>query len=852
MKRFWKRLRRRSQLDRDLEDELRFHLEQSGDPVRFGNATALKEACRDMWAFTFLESWWQDIRYAARTLAKNRGVTIVAALALALGIGANTTVFTIVHSALSFKMGVDHVDRLIIISANDAAGRDLFTAIPALADLGSAHIKSLDLIAAYGFQPVNVSDGASLPERYNGVQITASGFSLISRKPILGRSIIADDERGAGRPVVVLTHALWQNRYGGDPSIIGKTIRVSGVAREIVGVMPAGIQFPEDTDLWTPLTPADLLAGHLGFVIGRLAGNTTLPAARAEIDAFVRNVTNRDPGTYKNVVVEVEPMLNAIGIFAARRLLYAMFFAVVFVLLIACADVANLLLARASARAREISIRIAIGAGRARIIRQLLVESAMLSTVGGLFGCLVAIGGLRWFEHMVLRSGPKPSWVDFSLNTEALAFLAAISIGTGILFGLAPALKLANIDINNSVKDGGQSVAGGTRGRRLSSALVVFEMILCVVLLAGAGLMIRSSVNVYNSPLGVNPANVLTMHINLPEAKYPRAQDQTSFHNQLSSRLNSLPGVEAAAITSALPAARLGVMTFPCEIERGAARTLNASAIVVSPDYFRVMQTPPVRGRVFTGSDGPVAIVNRSFAGKYWPSEDPLGKRIRFTAGPQEQQPWMTVLAVVPNIQQNISRPADQTPIIYLPYKDQPRHVMFLAVRGRVSAATLTDSIRKEVQQIDPDLPVYDVDTLEARIARQRLEVGAVGTLFSIFAFVALVLACVGLYAVVAHAVSQRTREIGVRMALGASDGHILKMVFAQGLGQVAVGLGIGLPLAFAVARVLRSILVDVSPGDPVTFASVILLLMSAGILGCTVPARRASRVDPVNALRHE
>jgi len=851
MKRFWKRFRRRRQLDRDLEDELRFHLEQSGDPVHFGNASAIKEKCRDLWAFTFLESWWQDIRYAVRTLANNRGVTIVAALALALGIGANTTMFTVVHSALSFKMGVDNVDRLVTVSVNDASGRDLFTLIPALADLSLARIKSLDTVAAYGFQAVNISDGVSLPERYSGAQITAGGFSLISGKPILGRGIIADDERGAGRPVVVLTHLLWQNRYGGDPNIIGKTIRVNGVAREIVGVMPAGIQFPEDTDLWTPLTPADLLAGHLGFVIGRLAGNTTLPAARAEIDAFVRNVTNRDPKTYKNVVVEVEPMLNLIGIYAARRLLYAMFFAVTFVLLIACADVANLLLARASSRAREISIRIAIGAGRARIIRQLLVESAMLSATGGLFGCLVAIAGLRWFEHMALNGGRKPSWVDFSLNTDALAFLAAISIGTGILFGLAPALKLANVDINSSVKDGGQSAAGGTRGRRLAGALVVFEMILCVVLLTGAGLMIRSIVKVYNSPLGVNPANVLTMHINLPEAKYPRPQDLTSFHDQLAPRLESLPGVEASAIATALPPSRLGVMRFRCSVEGASSVELTASGIVVSPNYFRVMQALPVRGRLFADSDDAVVIVNRSFAAKYWPNQDPLGKQIRVLEG-DAAKPWMQVLAVVPNIQQNVMIPTGQSPMIYLPYQADPQRVMFIAVRTRVSPAMLSEAVRKEVQQLDPDLPVYDIDTLDARISRSRLEVGAVGTLFSMFAFVALVLACVGLYAVVAHAVSQRTREIGVRMALGASDAQVLQMVFRQGLGQVAVGLLIGLPLAFAVARLLRSILVDVSPGDPVTFAGVILVLTSAGILGCLVPARRASRVDPLNALRHE
>jgi predicted permease len=601
-----------------------------------------------------------------------------------------------------------------------------------------------------------------------------------------------------------------------------------------------------------PLTPADVLAGRLGFVIGRLAQNATLPAARAEIDAFVHNLTNRSPETYKKVVVEVEPMLNAIGIYIfdpegnrvetywdtglKAKQPY-------------CANVANLLLARASARAREISIRIAIGAAQARIIRQLLVESAMLSSLGGLFGCLVAIGGLRWFEHIVVNNGPKPSWVDFSLNTEALAFLAAISIGTGILFGLAPALKLANIDINGSVKDGGQSAAGGTRGRRLASALVVFEMILCVVLLTGAGLMIHSSIKVYGSPLGVNPANVLTMHINLPEAKYPRAEDLTSFHDQLAPRLNSLPGVEASAIASALPLARFGMMRFRCELAGASEMQLSASGIVVSPDYFRVMQAMPVRGRLFTDSDDAAVIVNRSFAAKYWPGQDPLGKQLRVLGdGPK---PWMRVVAVVPNIQQNISVPADQSQIIYLPYKSDPQRVMSMAVRTRVPPATLSEAVRKEVQQLDPDLPVY-IDTLNSRISRTRLEVADAGTLFGVFALVALVLACVGLYAVVAQAVSQRTREIGVRMALGASDAHVLKTVLTQGLGQVAIGLLIGLPLAFAVARLLRSILIDVSPGDPLTFAGVILLLMSAGILGCLVPGRRATRVDPVTALRHE
>jgi putative ABC transport system permease protein len=845
MKRFIKRLIRRRQLDRELEDELRFHLDQSGDARRFGNAAAIKEKIRDMWAFTSIESWWQDVRYALRTLAKNPGATVAATLALALGIGANTTVFTIVHSALSFNMGVGQIDRLVVISATDAAGRNPFTVSPVLADLRS-QVKTLDPVAAYRFFPANLSDGTSLPERVNCVRIAASGFGLIQSKPILGRPLLDDDERADARPVVILTHRLWQNRYGADPNLIGKTIRVNDEPRAVVGVMPPGIQFPEDTDMWTPITPADLHDGRIPFLFGRLAEGVKLPAARAEIDAIARNLTNLHPDTYKNVVARVDPLLSVIGIYAARRLLYALFFAVTFVLLIACADVANLLLARASARSREISIRIAIGAGRLRIIRQLLVESALLACIGGFFGWFVAIAGLRSFERFALGNGHKPSWVDFSVNSEALAFLAVISIGTGILFGLAPALRLANVDINSAVKDGGQSASGGTRGRRLANLLVVFEMVLCVVLLTGAGLLIRSTIHVYNSPLGVNPANVLTMHVNLPAAKYPRPQDQIAFHDQLKTRLSSLAGVEVSAIASALPTSRPGMMFLAFEIEQ---TTLEASAIAVSPDYFRVIQALPLRGRLFTDSDQSSVMVNQSFASKYWPGQDPLGKYLRILHG---ANPRLTIVGIVPNIQQNVSLPADLTPLVYLPYRDQPQQVMFIAARTQVPPATLTAAFRKEVQQLDPNLPAYDVGTLEDRVSQSRLEVGAVGTLFSMFAFVAMVLAFVGLYGVVAHSVSQRTREIGVRIALGGTEAHVLKLVFAQGMGQVAVGLVLGLPVAFAVARVLRSLLVDVAPGDPVTFAVVIILLMSAGVLGCAIPARRAARVDPIEALRHE
>jgi putative ABC transport system permease protein len=523
-------------------------------------------------------------------------------------------------------------------------------------------------------------------------------------------------------------------------------------------------------------------------------------------------------------------------------------------LLIACADVANLLLARAAARAREISIRIAIGAGRARIIRQLLVESVLLSSVAGLFGWLVALASLRWFDVATSKS-PRPSWIDFSMNLHVFGYLAAISIGAGILFGLAPAFRLAKVDVNGAVKDGGHGAAGGRHGQRLATLLVVFEMVLCIVLLAGAGITIRSSINIYNTPIGVNTSNVLTMHINLPEAKYPRVNDQLSFHRSLKTKLESLPGVEVVSLASMLPTA--GMLYFPYELEgrppADPGHQPGTAALVVGADYFRVMQVRARRGREFNESDGitgaPAVVVNQSFAAKAWPGEDPIGKRLRLLGG-RPRQSWLNVVGIVPDVLQGFRNNLERGPMIYLPYASDPQRMMFIVARTAVPPSTLAEAFRREVQSLDENMAVYDVRTLEDRIAMSRLNVSSWGIIFTIFAGVALVLAWVGLYAVVAHSVSQRTREIGVRMALGGTRRDIIALVFAQGMRRIAIGLAVGLPLGFAVTFALRAALFGVAPGDPVTLAAAALVLILAGVLGCALPARRAIRVDPIVALR--
>ncbi len=860
----WRALWRRRQLDRDLEDELRFHREMQAEEIKaegesprpFGNATALKEACRELWAFTWIEALWRDIRYGARTLVANPGFTATAVTALALGIGANTTIYTIVSSAYNFDFGAQHLDRMVVVTATDASRRNPFGhSFSVFLDLRS-EIKSVSSLAAYRMMSVNVSDSTGLPERFRNVEMSANGFEIAGTGPVLGRAFTPDDERPGATPVVMLAYHVWQDRYGRDPLILGRVIRVDEVPRSVIGVMPAKMRFPEDTDLWTPLVP-DLRSGHATpnlMLFGRLADGVKLQTARAEMDTVARRLETKAPDSYQGLLVDLRPFLEIIGLYGGRHIVLIILCAVGFVLLIACADVANLLLARAAARAREISVRIAIGAGRARIVRQLLIESVLLASVAGIFGWLVALATLRWFDTATYSSD-RASWVDFSMNVHAFVYLAAISIGSGILFGLAPALRLSKVDVNSAVKDGGHGAAGGKHAQRLASALVIFEMVLCLVLLSGAGLMIRSAINTYNVPVGVNFANVLTMQINLPETKYPMPEDEISFHRRLKAKLESLPGVESVSLASAMPSQFTGYFSYELDGRPAAdprEQPLTGS-VVAGADYFRVMQVRARRGRVFTESDGiggaPAVIVNETFAAKAWPGEDPIGKRLRLMRGATPQA-LLTVVGLVPDIKQNPNQPLESTPLIYLPYAMDPPRGMYLVARTTVPPLSLAEGFRREVQSLDRDLAVYDAATLEHRVNVNRLNAGALALLLTIFAGIALVMACVGLYAVVASSVSQRTREIGVRMAVGGTTRDIVRLVFAQGFRRLAIGLAIGLPLGAALTFVLRAALVGVAPGDPLSLAGAALALILAGLLGCAIPARRAVRVDPIIALR--
>jgi putative ABC transport system permease protein len=810
---------------------------------------------------------WQDVKYALRTLAHNPGFTAVAVLTLSLGIGANATVFTLANAVLYKNLPFANSDRILYISSiNRSNGETDDVSYPDYLDYRT-QARSFDAIAAFSGMNADVSDTFGNAQRYRGNRISANTFATIGQPPFVGRDFISDDERIGAAPVAIISFGLWENRYAKNPAVIGQTIRINEMPTQIVGVMPRGIMFPGEADAWIPLIPKDDFQKRESrdvVLAGRLANNSSISSARAEMETIARNLATAYPASNKDWSVQVQSFNDYANGGPIKVVFLAMLGAVGFVLLIACANVANLLLGRAVGRSREISIRSALGASRWRVIRQLLVESVILSIGGGTLGWLAAIWGIRTFDAAVIPNG-KPAFISFTVDYRVILYVAAVTLGTGILFGLAPALRLSRLDINAALKDGGHG-SSILRGKFLSALLVVTEMALAVVLLAGAGLMIRSFLKMYNAPVGVQSDNVLSMRMLLRDTKYPTPSDQTTFHQRLQDRLASLPGVEVAAITSNMPAG--GSIRWPYELEGkppvDERKRPQTDALVISPGYFDVMRVRPLFGRTFTEADGvsgyPVVIVNKSFGDTFWPNQDVLGKRLRIVTQPvgakngtaPSPQAWLTVVGEIPDIIQNDLGKGQRDPVIYLPYRQQPMRGMTVVARTRVPPGTLGDAFRREVKFLDADLPVFNLRTLDDFLAQRNWPWRVFGSMFAIFAAIALLLASVGLYAVIAHSVSQRTQEIGIRMALGATGARVLRLIFMQGMRQLIIGLVLGLLAAFGITRVLTTLLIGVSPTDPATFITVALVLCAAGVAGCMIPARRAIRVDPVIALRHE
>ena len=711
---------------------------------------------------------------------------------------------------------------------------------------------------------------------------------MLDQKPVLGRDFVASDEIPGAAPVMILSYHLWERRYGKDPGIIGQTVRINSTPASwgtvdmltstpttVIGVMPPDFRFPlHRVDLWLPLVPTagmlfprlhDRQSRNFMFAFGRLAGGMTLQHARAQMQEIGRLLERTYPATNRGVVPSVKTFREAWVGPNAVALYASMWVAVVFVLLIACANLANLMLAKAIGRSREMTVRIALGAGRWRVVRQLLIESLLLSTAGGLIGGVVAGWSVRAYNLVVTDPYWYARW-DYAIDQRVLAYLIGVSLMTGLLFGVAPAARLSRLDINSILKDGGRGTVGGRRHKRLSAFLIVGEMALAVVLLTGAGIMIRSVVTIATSDLGVKTANVLTGLVGLPKGRYPNPQAQIAVVQALSARVKATPGVESVAIATALPA---GAVFQPSRraYELGGAVSAATdpghsmvATVTISGDYFQALRATVRQGRVFADTDGasspPVAIVNQRFASLSWPGENAIGKRFRLLRGSTPGS-WLTVVGVVSNIVQDDRTGQRVDPVVYRPFQQEPDTVLWLLARTLVPPESLATAFRHDIEAIDADLlagPGNDSITapLDELLKNNYRSNSVNGMLFLIFAAIALLVASAGLYAVVAHFVSERTQEIGIRTALGATARDILALVMKRGLLPVGIGMIIGIVAALAVTPILKSQLVQVSPTDPTTLVIACAVLAVSATLGCWIPARRALLVDPLVALRHD
>ena len=804
-----------------------------------------------------------DLRFAFRMLATHPWYSLAVVVTLALGIGINTTVFTLVNAVLFKPVPIPGGDRLVTVSHHKPAEPNHTSGIsyPDFVAFRSESRSFEGLEAARPLQAV-INEPAIPPERYRAMQITPGLFGLLKTPPILGRDFSPDDARPGAPTVVLLGHAVWQSRYAGAADVIGRSIRLNGAPATIVGVMPAGFKFPSNEDVWLSLAPTPELEKRDQRplqLFGLLRPGTTPEMANADLAVLSSRLAAEFPDTNQDLVALVRTFHQTYNGDQIRVVFLMMLGAVFFVLLIACANVANMMLTRAVARAREIAVRAAMGATRWQLVRQLLVESVLLSCLGGLLGLGLTAAGVHAFD-LATRDVGKPYWVLFEIDYTVFAYFAAISIFSGILFGLVPALRASRVDLNSTLKDGTPS-AGSHHGGRLTGALVVFQFALTVILLAGAGMMIRGIFAAQSINAFVRPESVFVARVQLPEAAgepYHDADTRRQFYDQLLPRLAALPGVTHAAASSNPPG--LGSNTRPIEIDGrpnpDPKNPARASFVVQTPGYLSAIGLPLLTGRAFNETDGDpgkeAAVVTREFAAQHWPGESALGKRFRFVENDQPG-PWLSVIGVSADLVQSLHE-TDTPALVFISSRQEPWGWMTLLLRTASDPAVLAAPVRATVQTIDADLALFEVRALPAALDRQRWFLKVFGTLFLVFALAGLLMASIGIYGVIAQATARRTREIGIRMALGATAARIMQLVLSRGLRQLALGLTLGFAGAFAVTQLMQKggILVRVSPTDPLVFASIATLLLAIGLFACWLPARRAAALHPVNALRHE
>jgi len=879
----------KQKLDARMDDEIRSHIDmQTQENIvagmkpeearyaalrQFGWVESLKETCRDQRGVGWIEDFGQDIRYGARMLYKYPGFTAIAILTLALGVGANTAIFSVVDAVLLRPLAYPDSGQLVWLCERGPDWSGGSISYPNFTDWRDQQ-SVFEKFGVYNGNNFTLT-GAGEPIRLAGALMSADVFAALRTQPEIGRVFREDEDNPGAPPVAVISHALWQNRFGGQAGILNQTISLSGKAYTILGVMPAGFEF-QNSDVWLPVGPYSAQSSwqkrdnHPGlFGLARLKPGVTLEKARVNLDVIAVRLEQQYPESNKTRGVQIDRLLD-IQVGNVRRALWILFGAVSFVLVIACANVANLLLARAAAREKEMAVRGALGAGQWRMTRQLLAESGLLALLGAIVGLLFAKGALHVVAALAGESMPRAA--EISLDLRVLLFSGLVAVVTGILFGLAPAWHARRADLQGTLKETARGTTSGRAGLR--QGLVIAEVALTFVLLVGAGLLLLS----FHRLLQVNPGfvadRVLTFQINFPGGKYQTAEQQILFCQALREKLRALPGVLAASLVSqnTIPLHEGGWdMRFLIEGRPEPPPHLQPSLQfhLIAPDYFRVMGIPLFQGRDFTEQDNREhlrgassgdewgaglnsIIIDEEFAKRYWPNQNPLGQRVRIPWGERAKQPVVTIVGVVGRVKEN--RLSEQGGMVqaYFPMYQQPLGNMAVVVKTTSEPAAMLTTMRQQVSQLDPALPIFGISTMKEmrdhNVAPDRLNLALLGG----FAVLALVLAAVGLYGLLSFTVTQRQREIGVRMALGAQRFEVLNLVVGQGMRLVFIGAFIGLLGSFAFTRVLTSVLFNVKPTDPLTFVTVTLSLCVVALLACYIPARRATKIDPMVALRYE
>lgn len=795
-----------------------------------------------------------DLRFALRMILSHRWFSAAVVATLALGIGLNTMVFTLINAVLFKPVPVPGGARLVSILSRNVNQSHGFVRM-SLPDLEDYRAQSASFQALEGAtdEEAVIAENGNPPQPYHLQRATAGIFSMLQANPILGRGFIASDAQPGAPPVLVIGYGVWKDRYNSNPGIIGREVRIDGQPATIIGVMPKGYRFPSGIDMWMPLIPTpDLLKrdnrGIMAY--GILKPGVSLQQASAEFDGIARHLAQQYP-VDKDLVASVETFHERYNGGPIRIIFLLMLAAVGFVLLIACADVANMMLSRALVRKREISIRSALGASRWRVVRQLLIESVALSILGGLVGLGLAALGVHWFD--LSTAAVRPSWIAFTMNYAVFGYFAALCIVSGLLFGIAPALRASRADLNEVLKEGARSV-GRQREGWLTSVLVVFQFALTLVLLSGAGIFVRTLM----SSLTINPfipaEHLTTARLDLRDSSYKATDARVRFYDQLFPRLRAIPGVSHVAIVSDPPG--LGAGRQQIELEHAPIAEPShrpwVSFLAQSPGYFDTIHLPLLEGRDFTDIDGSpqhaTAILTREAAASFWPNQDPIGKRFRLYDDKNKPTEWITVVGVSANMVQELVA-NDPHPLIFVPFRFENWNYMALMVE---SSSDPTAAMRAAVQNLDAEMPLRDPSTLAAALDHQTWFLRVFGKIFGSFAFIGLIMASVGIYAVIAHAGSRRTQEIGVRMALGASVRSILMLVMKRGLWQIGAGLVVGLALAIPAVRLLKALPMGISTTDPTVFLSVATVLVTVGLFACWLPARRAAALDPVKAIRYE